>query len=278
MSNFETNSILHYRDYRQYLRHRLEHSSRKRKGYSMRAFARDLKLSAPRLSNVLHGKSGLSVEAGIGLATRLGLNIEETEYFCDLIQQQHARSKTLRQFAKAKIARKQPDSKTRMLLSEEVFSLIASFHHYAILQLLHLPGFKDDPRWVAKRLGISIVESQAALGRLKELGLMVRNGKKWVRAENSLITSQDVPSEALRQHHASLLEEAGKALHSQGVDEREFHSVIFAINRKNLAKAKKLIREFRAQMENLLEQGERSDVYALSTQLFRLSKNEMDNE
>ncbi len=56
----------------------------KNKRYSLRAFARDLKISPSFLSEVLNGKYGISKQLAGQIADRLGFNSEEMQHFCSL--------------------------------------------------------------------------------------------------------------------------------------------------------------------------------------------------
>ena len=56
----------------------------KNKRYSLRAFARDLKISPSFLSEVLNGKYGISKQLAGQIADRLGFNSEEVQHFCSL--------------------------------------------------------------------------------------------------------------------------------------------------------------------------------------------------
>lgn len=56
----------------------------KNKRYSLRAFARDLKISPSFLSEVLNGKYGISKQLAGQIADRLGFNSEENQHFCSL--------------------------------------------------------------------------------------------------------------------------------------------------------------------------------------------------
>ena len=56
----------------------------KNKRYSLRAFARDLKISPSFLSEVINGKYGISKQLAGQIADRLGFNSEENQHFCSL--------------------------------------------------------------------------------------------------------------------------------------------------------------------------------------------------
>ena len=57
-------------------------------------------------------------------------------------------------------------------LAQDTANLISDWHHYAILELVHVRDFKPDSRWLARVLGISVDEVNVALQRLLRLGLL----------------------------------------------------------------------------------------------------------
>ncbi|MGK5084878.1 DUF4423 domain-containing protein [Bdellovibrionota bacterium FG-1] len=46
-----------------------------------------------------------------------------------------------------------PDPEVLKLTSDQ-FHAVAEWTHFAILSLIKLPGFQEDPEWIAGRLGI----------------------------------------------------------------------------------------------------------------------------
>src|SRR5258708_1981839 len=91
-------------NYRSVLKSELETRCSRNPRYSLRAFARDLELSAPRLSGVLSGKFGLSRDAAEKIAQRLNYSKEETARFCDSVESLHARARVVRNLAKQRVS------------------------------------------------------------------------------------------------------------------------------------------------------------------------------
>ncbi len=54
----------------------------------------------------------------------------------------------------------------------DVFKVIADWQHFAILNLTQVEGFKSEPRYVAKRLGLSIHTVKRCVQRLQDVGLL----------------------------------------------------------------------------------------------------------
>src|SRR4051812_21328836 len=87
-------------DYRRFFRDACEDRCQRNSRYSLRAFARDLGISAPRLSKILNGRHGLSVEAASEIARRLGLSESEQDLFMALVESEHGRAAVTRSLAK----------------------------------------------------------------------------------------------------------------------------------------------------------------------------------
>lgn len=90
-------------NFRDILKAELEKRQLRNPRYSLRSFARDLGLSAPRLSDVLRGRYGLSRGVAESLAEKLKLPEEEAAYFCDLVEASHGRSRHAKELALARL-------------------------------------------------------------------------------------------------------------------------------------------------------------------------------
>src|SRR5690349_20444302 len=83
-------------DLRIFLRDVLKERQSKNRSNSMSAFARDLRMSPQKLSQVLKGISGLSVQAAQETAKLLALDPGESDLFVALVGTVHARSNELK--------------------------------------------------------------------------------------------------------------------------------------------------------------------------------------
>jgi uncharacterized protein (TIGR02147 family) len=108
----ESRSVLTFSDFRSFLKEELELRKARNPRYSLRSFARDLNLSAPRLSDVLKVRYGLSRPAAHAVAERLRFNRAEADYFCDLVEAEHGRSRCSRQGARKRLDEAQTFTKT----------------------------------------------------------------------------------------------------------------------------------------------------------------------
>lgn len=238
-----------------------EYQTRKNKNsrYSLRSFANNLNVSPATLSMVFSGKRKLSKEKVIDISKKLGLSpsttlrILESDIinFEDILTEQ---------------------AKTKKNLTEEKFQLIANWHHYAIISLSKIKKHKADTRWISRQIGISEMDARIALNRLLELGLIEIQNDKIIEINHSSSTTEDVPSEAIRNFHKGILTKAVTSIDEVDPSFREISSVILSFNKNDMLSAKQSLRDFQEHFANKFESTKNADeVYALTLQFFPLS-------
>lgn len=257
-------------DYRQILRAQLAERCQKNPAYSLRAFARDLQVPPSRLSEVMGAKRGLSKEAGLKIARRLGFSANERELFVLQIEAAHARSDARKKEARRLLLdkRREVDASDKPL-TLDAFQVISDWQHYAILELCTVENFDSSIDAIAKRLGLSRVETELSVERLKRLELLEEREGQLRPREEQTISPNGIPSEAIRKFHRQMLGKAEQALTLQSVEERDFSSITLAVDAERLTEAKDLIRRFRREFATLMSSGEKKNrVYNLSIQFF----------
>ncbi|MBS1985788.1 MAG: DUF4423 domain-containing protein [Bdellovibrionales bacterium] len=228
--------------------------------YSIRSFARDLRLDPSALSAVLRTKRKIPKKSLLTVAEALRLNSQQSHNFL----QSHATA-DLRQL-------KQVESLYR-LDENEHFQIIAEWEHYAILSLLQTYRPPGTISWASNALGLSPSRTQQIFGRLEAAGLVQRRGERYRSTGLRLTTSEDVASRALQQAHSNSLLRAQAKLKSLGPEMRDFSGLVCAVNLDQLDAARTLIRKFRTEFASLVEQGSRREVWQLSVQFFPLTSN-----
>lgn len=245
------------------LRDHFTEAQRKNSGFSLRAFAQRLKISPSSLSEILNGKRKVSQQLAAKILQNLGCDPREQNQILSLFG--NLSKKDLGFTDKTKDALK---------LSADQFHVIGDWFHFAILSLSETRGFRAEPLWIAKRLGIQVPIAESALERLHRLGLIQWNrGKKTLRLTHTKFSSSDeITDQAIRRSHQGDLEISLKALAEIPLERRDFTSMTMAIDAGKLPQAKKLIREFQSQMSAFLETGAKTEVYKLCVHFLPLSR------
>lgn len=229
--------------------------------YSLRAFARSCGVSPASLSQILSGKRRLTLKSARLISERLAFAPDERERF-------------LRTTDAPTRDREDRELGPRQRLDTERFRLIADWYHFAILSLGELPNHEATPDWVAEKLGISQAEAEGALKRLRSLGIIRIRGGKLKQISQPLVSTNDVPSTALRKHNRQMLQRAELALETIPVEWRDIGTMTMALDPKKLPQAKRLIRRFRQQIAALCETGNPVLIYHFSTMLFPANRPE----
>jgi uncharacterized protein (TIGR02147 family) len=243
---------------------RVEYARRREKNpqYSLRAFARSLRIRSGPLSEILNKKRRLSVKLGARLAERLGLSPQDAERFLSSIRAQTGAG------AAATVGEKQAYQQ----LSADTFFLISDWYHYSLMSLAETHGFRSDPKWIAARLGVSVTEIKAAIERLLRLGLLREDQGELSAAGSFSFLPRPLPSAALRKYHRQVLELAIRAIDEVPLESRDVTSITLAVDPGKLRLASEAIKRFRRELAGLLETGQRTEVYHLNIQLIPITQ------
>jgi uncharacterized protein (TIGR02147 family) len=246
-------------DFRLFLQQELVKRCKLNPSYSLRAFAKMLQIEPSALSKLLNGKRTITPPMFKKLAHRLGLNPSECKRY-----ESHLKNDLQKDIA----------TPSYQQLTLDAFQVIADWYHYAILELTHVQGFVSNPKWVAKALGISVTEVNAALERLVRLEFLeITEDSKWVDRSGSITTvGNEFTAVAFRKLQKQVLEKALVALEEIPMDLRDQTSMTMAIDSELLPEAKKRITDFRRKLCSFLQSGKKKDqVYQLGVSLYPLT-------
>lgn len=244
----------------------------KNPNFSLRAYAKKLSLSPSALSEILNGKRKVSKKLAGRIVEKMNLDPTEAHNVLNLFDQKTARLDFVEQGHQGHIP-EAPANIDFLKLSSDQFNLISEWQHFAILSLMETEDFKSDVNWIAQRLSLSVTQAQASVDRLIRLGFVFKKNKKLITNKQALLTSDNIPNQAVRKSHYADLRLAEKALDNCPVDERDFTAITIPANKKNLAKAKKMIREFQDKLTLCLEQGPKDEVFKFTFYLYPLTQN-----
>jgi len=266
-------------DYRLILQKELTNRCESNPRYSLRAFARDLKVSPSRLSEVLNRKQGLSRQAAAAITKTLGYGEEEAEYFCDLVSLKHARSVKEREDAKLRVFKydfeRDRDRDELYSLQLDSFKIISDWYHLGIMELMKVKNFKHDTKWISRRLGVQIIQIELAIERLVRVGLIKIEDGKFVAVQSNGWVPGGVPSSSIRKFHRQVLEKALVAMETQAVEERFFSTRLMTLNRSDLPEAFETITDFQKKFcVDREAESSKELLYCISMQLFKIVEEE----
>jgi uncharacterized protein (TIGR02147 family) len=238
--------------------------------YSIRAYAKTLKMSPAHLSRIMRGERGLSLQLAERISDCLQFSLDRRQKFCDLVEAAHSRTPLRRSLARRRLLTSQRHER---LLGLDVFQAISGWHHGAIRELVLTDGFQNDPAWIADRLGIDVSAARTALERLIRLGLLTRDPDGTLRTDDKMEVKipDGISSEAVRKFHSQILLKASDSVNSQPVSDRFLSSSLIRFDTNRLPKASQAIQDVRRSFLKKADQGGKSDsVYCFSVQFFRV--------
>jgi uncharacterized protein (TIGR02147 family) len=261
--------IYEHQDYRTYLRAILADRTSRNPSYSLRAMAQQIGCAHSSLSQVINGKKNFSPDAALRTAQRLGLQGPESEYFCVLAQLAATQDSSLRVPLLDRLRSLNPRREVHDL-SVDRFRIMADWHHLAILEMTRLDPPVTDPGEIARRLGTTSIEVEAAIDRLLRLELLERTPEGSLRKTHSYsLTSVKQPDEAVQRHFHQSLEKAGEAVRALGPADRYSGTWTFPMDPSLMKEAERISDEYFARIVQLSERSRRkTDVYHVALHLF----------
>jgi len=246
-------------DFRMFLQENLLARCRGNRSYSLRAFARSMQVSSSALSELLNGTRPITPRMRERLGLKLGLIPNQLEKYA--LNGSGTRRKSKIKYKK---------------ITSDVFELISSWQHYAILQLMNIKGFKWDSKWISRTLDLTVSEVNFSIQRLERVGILKKDKKGKLfdtTSGNTTDIGPELTSLAQRRHQSAALIKANENLETVRISRRDNTSMILAIDVKDIPYAKKRIAEFRRNLSQELESSNNpNSVYQLAISLTPLTK------
>lgn len=265
-------SVFEYHNYREFLKDSYNSLKAQDRKYSFRFFSKLAGFkSSSTLKMIMDGKRNMGPRCIDQFGQALKLKQEESSYFRMLVLFNQAKTASEKQnYAQALMHFN--DFKKNNPLTESQYNLYAFWYIPVICEMAGLPGFKNDPEWIAKKLKPNITTSEArkALAQLVQLQLLVptKNGKL-VKAKMNLRTTDEVASTAIAQWHRDMMKLAADSIDLIPRDQRDISSITCSMSLNTAKKIKEKIQKFRKEIMEFAAQDESPNmVYQLNFQLF----------
>lgn len=253
-------------DYRKILMTSLSRRQSVNPAYSLRAFARDLQISASSISLILSGQQGLSGAKATYIANKIGLVGKERELFLLSVESSHSRNPNSKKLAQEKLTFAQA------YFEKQRDHLLKNWLNLPIIEYVRSHPMADE-QTLSSIFETSDQDIENILSSLQKEKILSRSKKKWSVNKNYMNFGDDVPSNIIRQFHKETLTRAMRAIEEQNVKERLVSTTIFNINPEKREDAFKSMAEFRKKFcvdftadEDI---NENSEVYTLAMQFFK---------
>ncbi|MGE0527189.1 MAG: TIGR02147 family protein [Bdellovibrionales bacterium] len=269
-------SLFDYVDLRSYLREYYRWRKSQHSGWSFAVWARSLKLRSPStLIMIVNGQRNPGPRLLRQMELHFNFDPQECAYFESLAGLQRVQGDVAKSMVAMRTVESLHPDKSFRILDRLHFQSIAHWHYYAIRELVQLKDFRENPEWIARRLGSRIhpAEAAEALKVLIQLGLLERSPKgRLAQTTRHIQTTRDLADLGIKRFHTSCLEKAREALWELEPNARHISGCTFAIRKSHIKTAKTLIREFQRKMCELLENPRGDDVFHLQVAFFPLTR------
>lgn len=234
----------------------------------MRALAKKAGVSPSHLCRAMNGETKVSAPMAYKIAKALELSRQEAQEFINL-----AGLESLDGVAKENLLNDDQKKLQKVFLNLELFEIVSDWHYFAIYELIKAQPKKSFSKWIAKRLGLSLLNTKIAISKLEQANFIRKNSLGYYEAcsEQGIYAGNDIPHVAIKNHHRQVSRKAIEAV-DLPVDEREFQSIQFGFDRKQIKKAQQKIRSFINEFESEFATKRADDIYQMNLQLFSLTK------
>lgn len=270
--------VFSYLDYRRLLADYYRTKKAERRGFSYRAFARRAGVASPNhLKRVIDGERNLSDRSAEQYSRAMGLSGEPADYFTALVRFNQADSRRERQIAYERIR-----SFRGYRQAQRIDARYADYHAHwyipAVREMVLVPGFRAEPRWIAERMTppITVTEAKGALDVLFGLSMIVEDTDGTVRQTDPVVsTGEQTAGLHITRYHQEMLDKAKDAIDEVPAAERYVASLTFAVRADGFARLQQRLARFRQELiAELAEEQDASQVLQLGVQLFPLTRRE----
>lgn len=229
---------------------------------------------------MIDGERNLTLSNIEGLTRGLKLREEEAAFFKNLVLYNQARTADEKSIYIKKILQSK-DHQKLFPLGQAQYEFFARWFSVPIREMVALPGFIEDPEWIAQQFNFPIrsQDVKTAIQEMLQLGLLKRDESgRLLQAEAHVTTQDSIVSAALAKSHQEIIKRGAESIDRVPREQRDILGVTFAVSSENLSKIKEKIFTFRKEMVELLSAEQNPDtIYQFHLLLFpmvHVSQNE----
>ena len=267
--------VLEYTNYRQYIADYYAEKKAK-SAFTWQVLTRAAGFSSPvYLKYVSEGRFNLSEEAAARVASAMGLENYELDYFCEMVKFDHAKKDEEKKAIFNKMLAIADIHKVRVLEGDS-FRYFESWKNPVLRELAPaMPGAKPLALAKACRPEVTAAEVSESLNFLLKSNFLQKdeNGN-YVQTEKSITTGpMDVTPLAVRGMHRQMGEFALDAIEGVSQDERHFSGLTLGVTRSAYDEIVQEIAAFRKKIIAIATRDDETDeVYRLNVQFFPMTK------
>lgn len=265
--------IIHYTDYRKYLRDYYLFKKSLGTGFSFRQFSRLAGISSPNyLQLVMNGKRNLSVKLAVKIAEVLLLSTSEKEYFTSMVEiavadeqkQENLRNKQSATLKKL-VSKHVPQNKIRIL---------NEWHHLIIREMTSLIDFQPSGQWISLKLRGLITAEQAeeSLSIMITAGFLKVEENQYIQTEPNLDFGENFGETCILNIHKAMFAQWRNIVEKTNPEQRELGLLNIPIATSKIPILKKKIQDFQDEIIDWLQNEDQpEEIVQLATYLIPIT-------
>ncbi|OQW48575.1 MAG: hypothetical protein A4S09_04035 [Proteobacteria bacterium SG_bin7] len=273
--------VTEFADYRAFLKAYYADARVKNPRFSYGAWAKKLHTKdTSTLTKIIKGQRDPGPRLTEQFISYFKFTENEAKYFRSMVQLEKLQGESSLRLEVLDTLGRSPKSTPAKTVDTADFANISEWYSFAIRQMTKIRDFQSNTRWISKRLRFGVTEEQVQnmLNTLIRLGfLKIYNHTNTLTTGEPVDTPSDIPNSHIRKFHLQMLNNAAKSINDIPVEQREFTSLTLAFNSSRLTEAKKLIRKFKSDFDQLMSDKtpeENDSVYQFQVQFFPLTQND----
>lgn len=268
--------VFEYDNYRSFLRDYYTYQKQNNAAFSLRGFSRRAGFRSPSFYKMLvEGQRNLSDEGVEKFCKAIGFPTVEAEFFRTLVSFNQSETVELKE-RRARELLKSKAFQHLKPLTKAKFQYWSCWYHIAIRELVSLPGFQEDPKWIAAvlRPTISADEARAALDQLLQLGVIERDAQGKLKLSHGQVTSGDeVVNVSIAQFHREMIQKAKESIDRFEKKDRQVSSITISLSAEGEEHLKMVLHHFRKEILAIANQyPDPTRVCQINFQLFPLTE------
>jgi uncharacterized protein (TIGR02147 family) len=269
-------NLFEYQDYRAYLRDWFDNEKTTKPGYSFRVFAKKAGFQSSNfLMLIMQDKRNLTEESLKKCVTGLGLNLQEQEFFRNLVFFNQAHTHEDKNFYYLRLLQSKKFGE-RKSIERQQYEYYSTWYHPAVRELVMAPDFDGTPEWIAHKLFPAITPAQVvkSMELLEELGFIIKgeNGR-FTQSSAIISTGPELTSVVVHNYHKVILDLSKAVMDRLSMTDRDVSSLTLGVKRSRVPELRQKIREFRKDILKLVsEDTAPEDVVLLNIQFYPVTK------
>lgn len=267
-------NIFQYMSYRDYIRDFYREKKLHNSSFSYQSLANMAGFKSKSfIPHVIEGRRNLSEQSVHALGRTLRLSEREALFFELLVSYDQAKSHRKKEYYFRRLIENGAGATSRIMLKNS-HAYYSCWYHSTIRELVTIVDFRDDYSLLSQfvRPRISPRQVQQSIKLLEKLGLIKKNGTRYVQTDINLTTGDTIQSVSVENFHIQNLNLAAESIDNCPARFRDLSCMVVSLSCKGFNQIKTELQNFRRKLVGIINRDENPErIYHIAMQLFPTS-------